>query len=973
MLTRWIILLGVVFFSHPLAATQEPGEDGDDPAARTAYERARLRDPSTGRIPRSMRIRELDFARTIPTASSLRDLKGGADRTRAVAELAWSARGPANVGGRTRALAIDVTDANTILAGGVSGGMWRSVDGGATWTKVTEVSDLYSVTCIAQDRRPGHTDVWYYGTGETWGNSASQDFASLYAGDGIFKSTDNGATWAQLPSSVSGTPQTLDNFDFVYSIVTDPSELADDVVYAATYGAIKRSTDGGATWSTVLGDSAFAQTSSFFSDLAITSAGDLYATMSGATGFTYLGIDSVSASKGLYRSTDGTTWTEITPAGWPADFNRVVLDVAPSDQSVVYFLAETPESGLHVVYAGVHNWTSFWRYEYLSGDGSGAGGDWLDRTANLPSGGTGGTFAHQRSYDLVVKVKPDEPDVVFIGGVNMYRSLDGFATSSATTWVGGWSLTGSTFYPNHHPDLHAIVFDPVDPGVMYTASDGGVHRTADDLAVSISWSPLNDGYLTSQFYTLALDHATPGNDILVGGLQDNGTTFTNSPDPAAPWGMLAGGDGAYCAIAGGRTSYYTSFQNGIVYRRLVDDSGTVTASTRVDPIGVTSYLFINPFVLDADDNDMMYLAGGTEVWRNSDLTAIPLSQIVRTSVNWNKLTNTTVGSGAITALEATGSPARRLYYGTSTGSVYRLVDPDTGNPVPVNVTGGSFPAGANVSCIAADPVDPERALVVFSNYNVVSLWYTTDGGTTWTDVSGNLEEFPNGSGRGPSCRWAEIVPGVGAFVGTSTGLYATALLDGASTLWAQEGSATIGNAVVDMMEVRLSDGLLVAATHGSGVYSANLGSVSLPVAVLDRWNLVSVPMGSTDYSKESIFPTAMSSAFAYAGGYAPQDTLQAGLGYWLLFDGAQNLLLTGTPTPVDTVDVVSGWNLVGSISDPVAAGVIVSIPPGIVVSPFYGYDHGYSVSTTIEPGRGYWVKVSEAGKLILEAAATESR
>ena len=134
------------------------GSDAD-PKNRRNWCFSRLVNPETGKIPPNMRARELKFAQTIPDNSKL--------------QSNWIARGPYNVGGRTRALAIDATDENTIMAGGVSGGIWRSENKGVSWTKLTSPDMLHNVTCLRQDTRDGHTNTWYYGTGEAYGNSAS--------------------------------------------------------------------------------------------------------------------------------------------------------------------------------------------------------------------------------------------------------------------------------------------------------------------------------------------------------------------------------------------------------------------------------------------------------------------------------------------------------------------------------------------------------------------------------------------------------------------------------------------------------------------------------------------------------------------------------------------------------------------------------------------------------------------------------
>jgi hypothetical protein len=195
------------------------------------------------------------------------------------------------------------------------------------------------------------------------------------------------------------------------------------------------------------------------------------------------------------------------------------------------------------------------------------------------------------------------------------------------------------------------------------------------------------------------------------------------------------------------------------------------------------------------------------------------------------MTNSSVSSGSISAVAVSTTPANRLYYGTSDGQVWRLDNANTGNPTPVEIYSGKGLSTGYVSCIAIDPTDADNLLVVFSNYSIRSVFYSSNGGSSYSDISGNLEQFSDGSGNGPSTRWAEILPGSDGmtyFVGTSTGLYSTTTLDGSSTVWTQEGSATIGNVVVSMIDSRISDGLVVAATHGSGIYS---GFINNPVPV----------------------------------------------------------------------------------------------------------------------------------------------
>jgi hypothetical protein len=135
----------------------------------------------------------------------------------------------------------------------------------------------------------------------------------------------------------------------------------------------------------------------------------------------------------------------------------------------------------------------------------------------------------------------------------------------------------------------------------------------------------------------------------------------------------------------------------------------------------------------------------------------------------------------------------------------------------------ALPAESYTSCIGIDPRNADHILVAFSNYNIVSLFASFDGGETFENVSGNLEEYPDGTGSGPSVRWVKIVPVEGGgnfyFAATSTGLYSTDILDGLKTDWVQEAPDLIGNILVTMIDYRGQDQKLYAATHGNGVYS----------------------------------------------------------------------------------------------------------------------------------------------------------
>ncbi len=138
--------------------------------------------------------------------------------------------------------------------------------------------------------------------------------------------------------------------------------------------------------------------------------------------------------------------------------------------------------------------------------------------------------------------------------------------------------------------------------------------------------------------------------------------------------------------------------------------------------------------------------------------------------------------------------------------------------------------------------------------------------------------------------------------------------------------------------------------------------------VANGWNMVSVPVNATDYSKTALFPTAQTSAFTFNSGYTAKETLENGVGYWIKFDGEQSINIIGGSIVLDTIVVSTGWNMIGSISTPVDVGLIVQDPPGIVSSKYYGYSAGYQIAETLYPGKGYWVKANAPGQLIFDVS-----
>ncbi len=796
--------------------SKKPVKVSDRAEDRSEFLLSKLKNPNTGIIPKGVRKAELQFSSKISTSDdSQKSLAVAAKSAKAGSFSFWRNRGPFNVGGRTRALAIDSRNENVILAGGVSGGLWRTENGGETWRKVTRGFQDPSITAIVQDPRPGRSFTWYYASGERSGNSAGAGGA-FYQGSGIYKSQDGGRTWEQLRATINpdvGAFNADQPFDLISSIVIDPTN---GDVYAGTITGIQRSQDGGNSFTEVLSGGF-----DTFAEVVVSSTGQLYATM-----------DSDSEPAGFFTSSTGDigSWTNITPEGFVPDYSRTKIGIDPSNEETVYFLTQNSSGGLGVLLN---------RYDAITGT-------YTDLSANLPLfiGGPIGSLDLQGGYNMIVKVHPTDSNTVFVGGTNLYRSTTGFTTPAGQeSWVAGYSpLNDISLYTNQHPDQHVLTFFPSNPNKALSGNDGGVFVTEDITATNdgiepVAWESLNNGYITTQPYHVAFD-PEPNTDDLVAGFQDNGTWFTNSTDSNAPWEEDFGGDGAYSAIADNGRTRYVSSQRGNVFRFNFDEAGVLESFSAVEPAGASGFAFINPFILDPNNDNIMYMPAGNTIWRNNDLDGLPLFTNGSATENWaNITTSATVDESTITALDISKFPvANRLYYGTNSGIVYRMDNAIIDDQQAIDITTGKgLPAGF-VNDINVDPSNADRVIITFSNYGIPSVFFTEDAGETWTNISGNLEENADGTGNGPSVRSTAFLGSstgrVGArlqriFAATSTGLYSTRNLNGQNTVWRKENFA-IGNSVADEVVTR-KDGFIAVAAHGSGLFSARFPIIANPL------------------------------------------------------------------------------------------------------------------------------------------------
>jgi hypothetical protein len=814
-----------VEFSGP----REETEASDNPEARLAYEFNLLKNPETGTIPDGVHELEMRQAREIQEWQGM---------LRPMSVNVYTYQGPDNMGGRTRAIAYDNRfdgSANqVIIAGGVSGGIFKSLDNGETWSRKSSLNELFSVTSIAQDPRPGFQDTWYYSSGEAIGNSAGLGSTALYMGNGIYKSTDNGETWTRLTNSNTSSIETFNaRQDFISKVIVDP----DGNVYFAATDGIYRSLDGGASWSNVLGSGGGSISTGMITDIVCTSTSParFYASFSGTTNTSPTNVP------GVWTSTTGASgsWTKIagataatSHANWDANgsYRRVVLALAPSDENLLFALYDNMET-YPLAEAELFKWDQ-------------SSGSWTDLSANLPDepGGSSGNdpFAVQSGYNLAIAVKPDDANTVFLGGTNLYRSTDGFTSTTNVKRIGGYAGPSSySIYSNSHPDIHCMVFQPGDPETMLCGNDGGIQRTVDNLATTVAWDDLSNQFRTYQYYHVAIDPRS-GNDKVLGGAQDNGTT-RNIEETGTSFERVVSGDGVSVGLGksiSGNLYEYAGAQQGSIYRR--NSTSAANFVTNIRPSAATDNgLFITLFKLDNDNTEFLYYASDSSLYRNT-------SASTANTANWTSMTGVSAGivlgtspktqiSAMTTSRGTYNAATSSLFIGTNRGRLYRLDDPANAAAAtsPVNITGASFPSNGNVSSIAVNPRNDDTVLVTFSNYGVVSAFWTGNANAaspTWQAVEGSF--------TAPSFRSSVITLSNGTveyFIGTSVGLY-KATIDGASaatTTWTQEGASEIGNAVVSSLAYRPDDGRLLVGTHGYGMWVTTLSSAPLPLTLLD--------------------------------------------------------------------------------------------------------------------------------------------
>lgn len=617
------------------------------------------------------RIQPESYLMAVDQAAQL--IRDGSSRT-----TPWVFTGPTNIGGRITDIEIPDGDLSTMYVGASTGGVLKTTDGGATWTNLFGNVPVVSIGDIAID--PTNSEVIYVGTGEA--NSSSFSFW----GNGMYKSTDAGQSWAHIG---------LDNSAYIGRVLVD--YLNPQRVYAAACGylfsynderGVYRTEDGGATWERVL----YLTDSTAAIDIVMhpVNPNILFAAMWERTrGLEYR--NSFGVTSGIWKSMDGgDTWTELTNglmAGQSA--GRIGITQCKSQPDVLYAVYDLPN--FEVAVFKTEN-----------------GGDSWTRTND---GDLFGMCSNFGWYFGQIRVDPNDPMSVFVMGVPLFATQNGGQSWFETT-------------NDMHVDHHAMVIDEATSTLVH-GNDGGLYISN---TYGSSWTKINNLPIT-QFYAIDIDYLLP--ERIYGGTQDNNTirTLTGAVDD---WQPILGGDGMYTLVDYTNSNIiYAEYQWGNLYRS--NNGG-----------GNMNYIGSNwenerknwsaPLAMHPGDPSILYF-GTYRVWKTSDKgnTWAPVSDDLTQGIDQYFHSITTIAISPITP--------STVIVGTGDGKVHV----STNNGLIWNDVSAGLP-NRWVTRVAPDPFDDQTLYVSLSGFRwdepLPHVYKTNNLGQSWEPIAGNLPEFP---------------------------------------------------------------------------------------------------------------------------------------------------------------------------------------------------------------------------------------
>ena len=666
------------------------------------------------------------YLQAMEQVNSLRTQRGGM-RDAAVWEslgpMSWTSFSYNPGNGRVNCVALDPIDPTTIYVGTPSGGLWRSLDNGLTWSPL--FTDLPSMGVSGIAIHPTSPGTMFIATGDG-------DGADTFSA-GVLKTTDGGATW-----ETTGLNWNISQSRTTRALRMDHNDP--DRMYCAASNGLFTTTDAGESWNQVISGS--------FRDVEF---------MPGDTTIVY------ACTNQFFRSEpDGQPFTQVS-AGLPpsSQVGRMAIAVSPADPLVVYVLCSEPQDngfrGLYRSTDGGHTFetrsTSPNLFDH-SMDGSEVGG--------------------QAWYDMALAVDPQNADIVYVGGINVWRSTNGGET---------WNIRSHWVYPPTvgytHADIHSL---DVLNGKLYCGSDGGIYVSNNG---GNSWSDLSQGLDITQFYRMGGSEILP--NLVMAGAQDNGSNRLLNGD----WTHVYGADGMEAAVdLAVPTILYASFQNGGLMRS--DNNGVEfnSITSGIEDEGA----WVTPFALDPEYPTRM-IAGFRNLWVSEDR-----------GTSWYETTQWS-NSQFVRCITMAPSDGNVTYAGRN-DLIQRSLD---GAFTWENIKPG-LPDLAPTS-IAVDHEDPLHVWISFSGTSAGQrVFESMNGGDTWVNQSAGLPNIPVNS--------VVTQPGSpnAVYAGTDMGVF---YRDDYQPDWQLYGDG-LPNVVVNELEVNMASGKLRAATYGRGIWEAEL-------------------------------------------------------------------------------------------------------------------------------------------------------
>lgn len=601
----------------------------------------------------------------------------------------WVFKGPSTTPGgydglgRINCMAFHPTDVNTFWIGSPAGGLWKTSNGGSSWSTNTDQLPVLGVSDIAIN--PGNANIMYIATGDgdmagnlgAINNSPGGDTKSI----GVLKSTDGGSTW-----NTTGLNWNVTAVKLIRRLIINP--INPQILLAAASDGIWRTTNGGTTWTNVQ--------SGYFIDLEFKTTDPNYV---------YAATNSPWGNAEIYQSTDGgITWNNT--ATFPGAI-RIDMAVTLSSPDLVDVVCVNTQSGLEGLYYSNNSGSTFTQYFYTN---SNCTNNLLNTSYNA-SGCDG-----QGHYDLAYAINPNNSNDIWLGGVNVWNSTDAGNTFNIKTM---WNVAPS-INPNNvpvvHADVHYIAFHPLQSNTMFVCNDGGIYKTTNG---GTSWTDLSNGLQISQIYRIGVAQTASENVII--GLQDNGSreVYNNN------WYERTGGDGMDCAIDYTNDMIqYGSYVDGKLFATTDRWQNQTTISDNISnpaPEGA----WVTPFQIDPTTPSTIY-AGYDVIYKSNDRgnTWTQISPVLSSATKLRALAIAPSNSNYIYA-----SVFDTLFLTTNGGANWFFSN---------NLTWVT-----PITNIAVSSANPQHVYCTIGHYTSgQKVFKSTDAGVNWTNFSGTLPNVP---------------------------------------------------------------------------------------------------------------------------------------------------------------------------------------------------------------------------------------